>query len=167
MKARMSLFIPCILICAAYAAANEWQQADSHQHTQEVQRRGDQAMGFDHTRTTHHFLLSSSGGAIQVTANDPKDQESRDQIRMHLTHIAKMFSDGNFEIPMVVHAEKPPGTAAMKELKADISYKYVEIVDGGKVVISSDNPAAINAIHEFLRFQIKDHQTGDSLEVVR
>jgi len=124
-------------------------------------------MGFDHTRTTHHFLLSSSGGAIQVTANDPKDQESRDQIRMHLTHIAKMFSDGNFEIPMVVHAQTPPGIVVMKELKGDVSYKYVEIVDGGKVVISSDNPAAINAIHEFLSFQIKDHQTGDSLEVVR
>jgi len=124
-------------------------------------------MGFDHARTTHHFLLSSSGGAIQVTANDPKDQESRDQIRMHLTHIAKMFSEGDFEIPMLVHAQTPPGIVVMKELKGDVSYKYVEIVDGGKVVISSDNPAAINAIHEFLRFQIKDHQTGDSLEVVR
>jgi len=78
-----------------------------------------------------------------------------------------MFSEGNFEIPMFVHDQTPPGAAAMKQLKADISYKYVEIENGAKVVISSENPAAISAIHDFLAFQIKDHHTGDSLDVSR
>ena len=124
-------------------------------------------MGFDHTKTTHHFLLSSSGGSIQVTANDPEDSASRDQIRMHLAHIAKMFSEGNFEIPMFVHDQTPPGAATMKELKSAIAYKYIEIENGARVVISSENPAAISAIHDFLAFQIKDHHTGDSLDVSR
>jgi hypothetical protein len=33
------------------------------------------------------------------------------------------------------------------------------------VVISSRNAEAITAIHEFLKFQITDHQTGDPREV--
>jgi hypothetical protein len=165
MKSRTALLMLVLLISAASGAARAVQHADSSQHMHDVEHRGDQAMGFDHTRTTHHFLLSASGGSIQVTANDPKDSASRDQIRMHLAHIAKMFSEGNFEIPMFVHDEMPPGAAAMKQLKSDIAYKYFEIENGAKVVISSENPAAISAIHDFLSFQIKDHHTGDSLNV--
>jgi hypothetical protein len=36
---------------------------------------------------------------------------------------------------------------------------------GGLVRLRTENAEALAAIHEFLRFQIKDHQTGDSLEV--
>src|SRR5437773_2580266 len=60
----------------------------------EMNKRGDKHMGFDHLKTTHHFLLSNDGGAIQVEANDVKDPDSRDQIRGHLRHITMMFSEG-------------------------------------------------------------------------
>ena len=30
-------------------------------------------MGFDQARTTHHFLLFTDGGAIDVSVNDPVD----------------------------------------------------------------------------------------------
>ena len=43
----------------------------------EMNKRGDKHMGFDHLKTTHHFLLSKDGGAIQVAANDPKDTAER------------------------------------------------------------------------------------------
>ena len=49
-------------------------------HTAAVSRRGDQAMGFSHEKTTHHFRLFPDGGAIEVTANDRGDVESRAQI---------------------------------------------------------------------------------------
>ena len=54
-------------------------------------------MGFDHDKTTHHVGLLPDGGFIQVEANDAQDIASRDQIRMHLSHIATMFADGNFK----------------------------------------------------------------------
>src|SRR5947209_4049038 len=63
---------------------------------EEMNKRGDQVMGFDHNKTTHHFRLLTNGGAIEVTANGAEDTESRDQIRMHLGHISKMFAAGNF-----------------------------------------------------------------------
>jgi hypothetical protein len=84
---------------------------------------------------------------------------------MHLGHIAKMFAEGNFNAPMLIHDKTPPGVPVMKLLKAEINYKFEEIERGGRVRITSGNREAIAAIYEFLRFQIKEHQTGDSLEV--
>ena len=134
---------------------------------EQMNKRGDHVMGFDHMKTTHHFRLTSDGGVIQVEANDLNDTTSRDEIRMHLTHIAKMFADGNFKAPMLIHAQTPPGVPVMKSLKADIEYKFAETERGGSVVIKTNNPKALQAVHKFLRFQIKEHKTGDSLKVVR
>ena len=79
-------------------------------------------MGFSQTTTTHHFLLTPNGGIVQVTANDAKDAEQIDTIRMHLEHIAGMFSQGNFAIPHFLHDQTPPGVATMKKLKDAIHY---------------------------------------------
>lgn len=127
--------------------------------------RGDKVMGFDHTKTTHHFLLKTNGGVIQIEANDGADTASRDEIRQHLRHIAKMFSEGNFAAPMLIHEQNPPGTAVMKELKARIKYEFGENERGAFIRISTSDAVALKAIHEFLRFQIKEHMTGDPLDV--
>ena len=121
-------------------------------------RRGD---GFPQEKTTHHFRLAPDGGAIEVSANDPHDQTSRGQIRMHLRHIARMFEQGDFEIPMFVHDKLPDGAAAMKKDKAAIRYTYEETKDGGRVRIRTSDPKALGAVHAFIRFQIREHQTGD------
>ena len=136
----------------------------TQQQMEEMNKRGDQAMGFDHLKTTHHFLLASDGGSIQVEANDVKDKQSRDKIRQHLQHIAMMFGEGNFQVPMLVHAETPPGAEVMQKLKAEITYKFKETERGALIRISTTNADALKAIHDFLRYQIKEHMTGDSLE---
>ncbi|MGH9637339.1 MAG: hypothetical protein ACRD72_21095, partial [Candidatus Angelobacter sp.] len=61
--------------------------------------------------------------------------------------------------------QTPPGVAKMTKLKDQIHYKYETAANGGRVVISSANAEAVTAIHEFLKFQITEHQTGDALEV--
>lgn len=134
-------------------------------HFDDVNQRGDQGMGFDHLKTTHHFVLSADGGAIEVAANDPKDTASINQIRSHLRHIAMKFSDGDFSTPMFIHDRVPPGVEAMKRLKSVIDYRYEETERGGRVRVSTHNDEARASIHDFLRFQIQDHQTGDPLEV--
>jgi hypothetical protein len=133
-------------------------------HASTVDERGDKEMGFSHTKTTHHFRITKEGGAIEVTANEAKDQTSRDQIRGHLAHIAKLFGQGNFNIPMLVHNTKPPGADVMERMKSSIAYQYEELETGGRVRISTADPQALNAIHDFLRFQIKEHRTGDLME---
>lgn len=134
-------------------------------HHAGVTSRGDQAMGFSHEKTTHHFWLYKDGGAIEVLANDPKDTDSRDMIRMHLSHLAKMFAAGDFDAPMFIHATNPPGVPAMIELRDQIHYQFEKTDSGGRVRIQTANAKALEAVHQFLRFQISEHQTGDPTNV--
>lgn len=134
-------------------------------HHEGVVERGDKVMGFSHEKTTHHFRLYADGGAIEVTANHADDTESRDAIRGHLGHIVSMFAAGNFSAPMLIHAENPPGSAEMKRLRDAIQYRLEMTERGASIRIATKDAEALHAVHEFLRFQIADHQTGDSPEV--
>jgi hypothetical protein len=138
---------------------------EASQHQADVEKHGDEAMGFPHDKTTHHFRLYSDGGAIEVTVNDSKDSENIQAIRSHLKHIVAMFSDGEFSIPMFVHDQMPPGVPVMKEKRAEIAYTFEELPSGGRVRIKTANRDALKAVHDFLRFQIEDHHTGDTTEV--
>ena len=124
-------------------------------------------MGFDQTKTTHHFSLYEDGGAIEVSVNDPADAVNRDAIRAHLPHIAAMFGAGNFDAPMEVHAQQVPGTAEMAKLKDRLAFKYVETPRGGRVDVVTTDKDALAAVHAFLKFQIADHKTADSTVVSR
>ena len=159
----LALMLPLALTARAQ------QPTDQHHNHQQrvdgVNERGDHAMGFSHEKTTHHFRLTADGGAIEVTANDPTDAASQEQIKTHLSHIAKMFKEGDFSAPMFIHGEAPAGVLVMKRLSADITYTFETIELGGRVRVVTANAEALEAIHGFLRYQIKDHQTGDSLEV--
>jgi hypothetical protein len=132
---------------------------------QAVVERGDHVMGFSHDKTTHHFRLYPDGGAIEAEANQREDTESRDAIRLHFSHIVKMFGEGNFSAPMLIHAQNPPGTAEMKRLREAIQYRLETTEEGARIRITTKDPKALRAVHEFLRFQISDHRTGDSTEV--
>ncbi len=165
--------IAAALITAASAGVSAGQQEGQHPaqghghdaHAEGVNKRGDRVMGFDHRKTRHRFLLHPDGGTIEVTANEVNDTESRDLIRKHLGHIARMFPEGNFKAPMLIHARTPPGVPVMQRLKSEIKYEYEETERGARVRIVTGNAEALAAVHEFLRFQIKDHETGDATEV--
>jgi hypothetical protein len=140
--------------------------AAQHQHAP-TQDRANQGMGFDQQKTTHHFLLQKTGGTIEVTANEADDTVSMEQIRMHLRHIASAFAEGDFSLPMFIHdtdLSGPPGVAGMKARREQMSFRYEEIAKGGKVVIHTTDPAARDALYDFLRFQIREHKTGDPLD---
>jgi hypothetical protein len=139
--------------------------AQTDEHHQGVVERGDHVMGFGHDKTAHHFRLYADGGAIEAEATDSQDAASRDAIRSHFAHIAKMFAAGDFSAPMLIHVQNPPGTAEMKRLRGAIQYKVESSERGGRVRIIAKDADALQAVHAFLRFQIADHQTGDSTEV--
>ena len=65
------------------------------------------------------------------------------------------MEDLNETVAVVTGASSGIGRATAREL----------LSAGARVVLTSTNPRAIRAIHEFLRFQIEDHRTGDSVEV--
>jgi len=129
----------------------------------ELKQRGAQAMGFDQDKTAHHFLLRASGGAIVVSARNASDTASIAQIRLHFRDIAASFAEGAFEKPVATHAELPPGAALMAANKQLITYRYEERADGASVVIETADADTLKAIHDFLRYQIVEHKTGDPL----
>jgi hypothetical protein len=166
----MKTVIAFLLVGGLQLAAQDMQSCpmykehmqEASQHQADVEKHGDEAMGFLHDKTTHHFHMYSDGGAIEVTVNDTNDSQNLQAIRTHLTHIVTMFSNGEFSIPMFVHDQVPPGILVMKDKCAEISYSFEELPAGGRVRIKTTNPDALKAVHEILRFQIEDHHTGDT-----
>ena len=149
-----------LLVVLCHPAFAQQSPAPSHQDA--VNQRGEQTMGFSQEATTHHFHLLKDGGEITVVANDPQDKASIEQIRLHLSHLVGLFSNGKFDAPMFIHDTKPPGVATMIRLKSDIRYTVSEIERGARIRIEAASPETLDAVHAFLLFQIIDHKTGDS-----
>ena len=159
----MNMLLAASLLCAVLPAIPV--VAQDHQHAPSLDDRGKRFMGFDQRATIHHFVLTKDGGRVEVTAKNVADAKSIEQIRTHLREIAPVFSRGDFTTPGLVHDQKVPGVEEMKAAGRSITYTFEEIDRGGQLRITASNPAALAAVHEFLRFQIKDHRTGDSLIV--
>ena len=134
-------------------------------HHDAVDRRGDATMGFDHQKTRHTFTLTEGGGVIRVRVQDAADENSLGAIRKHLALLPESFGKGDFSMPTQIHGVLPPGAVDMARLRTAIRYTYAENPDGGEVRLSSADPEARRAIHAFLKFQIEDHRTGDSVAV--
>ncbi len=168
----MKILVALFLSCGLQLTAQDMQSCPMHkehmkaksQHQADVEKHGDEAMGFAQDSTTHHFRLLPDGGAIEVTVNDGKDTQNVQAIRSHLTHIVMMFSNGDFSIPLFVHSRVPPGVTEMKDRRVEISYSLEELPDGGRVRIKTVNKDVLNAVHDFLNFQIEDHHTGDKAD---
>jgi len=140
---------------AAHAAAF------SADHFAQVDARGDAAMGFSHQATAHHFMLTEDGGVIAVNVIEADDAETIAAVRSHLAEVAHAFARGEFALPKQIHDRTPPGVPEMVRRRAAIGYRFEETKDGGRVVITTRDAKAREAIHAFLRFQIDDHRTGD------
>jgi hypothetical protein len=151
-----------ILLALTLALTGETAAVQDHQHNPALNARGKQFMGFDQEATTHHFILTRDGGRIEVSTRSAADTKSQGEIRAHLGHIAQSFTSGDFSVPALVHDQKVPGVAKMKGAGAALTYVYEPTERGGLIRISGSTPDAVAAVHEFLKFQIKDHGTGDA-----
>ena len=167
----MTSMIPVVsigLAALALVAPQAAQQSTPPPHSQHQAPQGHHVMGFDQHKATHHFFLYEDGGAIEVTVNDKADKANLDAIRSHLPHITKMFGQGDFEAPMLVHERKDvPGTKDLARLKDKLKYIYAETPSGGRVDVVTTDREALAAVHAFLKFQIEDHKTGDKTAVTK
>ena len=129
-----------------------------------LQQRGETAMGVNQYTSQHVFEPLPDGGRI-VLQRKEADSTGTETIRAHMRTIATAFANGDFAVPGFVHATTDvPGTAEMRKLRADITYSPRDLPNGGEVLISTKNPRAVTAIHEFLAFQRMDHRAGMHME---
>ena len=123
-----------------------------------LQQRGETVMGVNQYTSQHVFEPLPDGGRI-VLERKETDSAGTATIRAHMQTIATAFSKGDFALPGVVHAMSDvPGTDEMRKLRSDITYTPRDLPRGGEVLISSRNPEAVKAIHDFLAFQRMDHR---------
>lgn len=122
----------------------------------ELERRGAVYMGVDQSKAAHRFDALPDGGRIELqsTTGDSADVAA---IRRHFQMIARQFAGGDFTTPFAVHAEQVPGTTVMQERKDRISYRRSDLPRGAELRLSTNDPAALRAMHEFLAYQRREH----------
>lgn len=96
---------------------------------------------------SRHFALNTQGGVIGIEASNLDDPVAADEIREQLAQLART------------------GVTELQRFRADIDYVYMPTAGGGELRIESRNDEALNAIHEYLRLQIRELQTGDSEDI--
>ena len=121
-----------------------------------MQQRGKQAMGVDQYTSTHHFNPLPDGGVIQLV-RDVDDTAGVAMIRKHIRDIARSFASGDFATPEFVHMQTVPGTKTMADKKTAINYTPRDIPRGAELRITTKDPEALKAVHEFLAFQQHEH----------
>lgn len=148
---RLVLILPLVWACAA--------GSDADRAFADVQRRGHTAMGVDQYTSTHRFQPLPDGGRIELQ-RDTTDSAGRAQILEHMGEIAAAFGAGDFTVPGFVHARDVPGTAVMAARRAEIRYVVESLPRGAAVRLTTGDSSAIEAIHEFLAFQSRDHRAA-------
>jgi hypothetical protein len=148
----------------AIAASGAGQSSGSPHGQHDMMAAGNRAMGFDQARTFHHFRLLARGGVVEVHVNDPGDTKSAQQIAAHLEHVSRQFAAGNFAASAATHGEPPPGVATLQKRADRVRYRFEPTAVGGRVRIVTDDAEALDALHAFLRYQIREHRTGDAIE---
>ena len=81
-------------------------------------------------RKDHPPLRQQDGGRIEVRANDLKDAASLEQIRGHFQHFVRLFAEGNFNAPMLVHTARTspaPQHRVTRALQSDLHWELQEI----------------------------------------
>jgi hypothetical protein len=154
------LLLTLALLPVAACGRQEKVETPSDSSFAALQERGETAMGVNQYTSQHVFEPLPDGGRI-VLQREASDSVGVAAIRAHMDTISKSFGNGDFAVPGFVHATGAvPGTAAMKRLKAKITYTPKDLPGGAQVIISTRNPQAVSAIHEFLAFQRMDHRAG-------
>jgi hypothetical protein len=133
-------------------------RADSDSAFAAMQARGKSVMGVDQYTSRHVFESLPDGGRIELQRG-VDDTAGVAQIRHHLHAIADAFSRGDFTAPGLVHLTSVPGTQVMAAKRDLISYAVRALPRGGEVRITTADPEAIGAVHEFLDFQRREHRT--------
>ena len=167
MNLLISIAAATLLLAAQHPTMPKGMSHEEHLKQMEkdeaLKTRGAGAMGFDQDATIHHFELNPMGGSIEVTVRNQSDAIVVAAVRDHLRSIASEFAQGIFAKPFAIHGEVPPGVPLMQKNRRAISYRYEDVPAGGVVRIKTADAPALKAVHEFLRYQITEHRTGDSL----
>jgi hypothetical protein len=163
---KVTILAVALVAAAAPLAAQEHDHAAMHPKPAApdtgyaaMQARGRNVMGVDQYTSRHVFEPLADGGRIELQRT-VDDSAGVEQIRRHLSEIADEFARGDFSAPSRVHAMDVPGTAVMRAKRDAIAYRMQPLPRGGEVRITTSDPEAVAAVHEFLAYQRREHRAA-------
>jgi hypothetical protein len=123
----------------------------------QVAERGQDVMPFDLEQTTHYFTPTDTGGVQDVVTDQPGDTEQIALIRTHLQEEAEAFRQGDFGDPARIHGDTMPGLAELESGHDDFQVHYGERPDGATLTYTTEEPALVQALHDWFDAQLSDH----------
>jgi hypothetical protein len=118
---------------------------------------------FDKTRTKLHFELLPNGGAIDLTAKSPPNAKTEEELQALAQYISASLASGNFALQIFVEPVAPPNLPQLTKHKDDFAYQIEKVANTTRIRIATTDMVALQALHDFLRFEIVAHKTGDSM----
>ena len=123
----------------------------------EIADRGADVMPFDLDATTHRFEPSEAGLVQTVVADEPSDTAQVDLIRDHLAQEADRFGRGDYGDPAAIHGDDMPGLAELEAGADSVTVTFEDLVDGARLVFTTDDPGLVDALHRWGEAQTTDH----------
>jgi hypothetical protein len=133
----------------------------SPQHKEDVEQHRQEVVPYNPDQALETFSKTVHGGVMHVITQSG-DTEQIKLIQDYMRQIALEFSKGDFSSTMRIHGAEMPGLQQLKTAKTDdIRYEYKALPNGAQIHFSTEYPQFVQALHEWLGAQAKDHGNAE------
>lgn len=134
----------------------------SPQHLADVQRHRQQLVPYAADQALETFSKTVHGGVMHVISKTADDVKQIKLIQDHLLKMTEDFSKGDFSGTEQMHGMDMPGLQQLKTAKTDdIRYEYKALPNGAQIHFSTEYPQYVQALHEWMDAQMKDHGNAE------
>lgn len=130
----------------------------SPQRMSEVQHQRQFQVPYATDQALETISKTVHGGVMHVISKTPDDAEQIKKIQDYLSNMASNFGKGDFSETERMHGADMPGLRQLKTAKTDdIRYEYKSLPNGAQIHFTTEYPQFVQALHEWLDAQAKDH----------
>jgi hypothetical protein len=150
-----SYFLMLLILFSGSALAVE---KNSPEPNAKVQQHTQQIVPYAVDQTKQMFTKTVHGGVQHVVVKSADNTEQIKLIQSYLQKMSNNFTKGDFSETERIHGANMPGLAQLKKAHPyDIKFEYKALPLGAQVHYSTEYPLLIQALHEWLDAQMKDH----------
>lgn len=116
-----------------------------------------------------HFTLDANdqGGIMTISTDSEFRADEIQRVREYLREVQQEFRAGNFEDPETIQGADTPGLAKLAAGAEDLQIAYVDLPDGGRLILRSDRPDLVDAVHRWFDAMLVDFGDRASVPTTR
>jgi hypothetical protein len=144
-----------------FAASAFAEEDTAPQRKEEVEQRRQELVPYDPKQALETFSKTVHGGVLHVVTKADNPEQVK-LIQDHLKKMAEEFRKGDFSGTIRMHGTDMPGLQQLKSAEVDdIRYEYKPLPNGAQIHFSTEYPQYVQALHEWLEAQAKDHGNAE------